>query len=142
MKGLTLKLIIFLTLGIICVLLGATVILTRYSIHEYIKYIVLRLAPNSEMYKNWIKNPFPLQLDLYIFNWTNPEDIFNKSIKPEFVEIGPYKFDEIKEKVNLVWNDNQTLTYNMKKTWYFQKDQNVSLSDNVTTINAVNFVSF
>lgn len=49
---------------------------------------------------------------------------------------------ESREKVNLTWNDNGTLTYRQRRSWHFAADQsNGSLDDLVTTINPVTLVS-
>ncbi|GJQ71461.1 hypothetical protein Trydic_g11185 [Trypoxylus dichotomus] len=86
----------------------------------------------------WRKNPMPLYLEFYIFNWTNPTDIYNPDIKPHFEEIGPFVFEETKEKVNITWNDNNTITFNHLRYWYFDESRScANLSTKVTTINSV-----
>jgi len=31
-------------------------------------------------------------MDIYFFNWTNPEELMNDGFKPNLVEMGPYRF--------------------------------------------------
>jgi hypothetical protein len=31
-------------------------------------------------------------MDVYFFNWTNPEELMNDGFKPNLVEVGPYRF--------------------------------------------------
>lgn len=58
-------------------------------------------------------------------------------------EIGPYFFDETKEKVNITWDsDNGTVTfYHLKKWWFNQEKSNGRLNDNVTSVNPIALVS-
>lgn len=76
-----------------------------------------------------------------MFNWTNPEDIYTKGVKPRFQEVGPFRFKEIKEKINVTWNENKTVTYRQRKLFYFHEDDGtLPLSTEITTINAVALV--
>lgn len=143
MEKLTTKLKISLIFGLKLILIGAALLISRNYIFEYCKYKLVQVQPNSLMFNKWSSNPYPLYLDFYFFNWTNPEDIFNKNIKPTFEEIGPYTFSETKEKVNVVWNDdNNTVSFNIRKTWYYNETNDaLKLSQNITTTNAMNLVS-
>lgn len=50
---------------------------------------------------------------------------------------------ENRTKVNVTFNNNETVTYMQLKSWKFDQSlSNGSLSDNVTTINIVVNVSF
>lgn len=52
--------------------------------------------------------------------------------------MGPYTFEEKHERANVVWNKNHTVTFNLKRTWYFiQELSNGRLSDEVTSINPI-----
>ncbi|KAJ9578473.1 hypothetical protein L9F63_005293, partial [Diploptera punctata] len=45
---------------------------------------------------------------------------------------------EVHEKVNVTWNDNDTITFRQIRRWYFDPDHsNGSLEDNITTLNPV-----
>lgn len=51
-------------------------------------------------------------------------------------------FRENRTKVNITFNNNETITYMQLKSWEFEQSlSNGSLSDNVTTINIVINVS-
>ena len=46
------------------------------------------------------------------------------------------------EKVNMTWNDNDTITFQLVKKWYFDpQNSKGSLADNITTLNPVSLVS-
>jgi len=54
-----------------------------------------------------------------------------------------YYVRENRTKVNVTFNNNETVTYMQLKSWKFDQSlSNGSLSDNVTTINIVVNVSF
>lgn len=84
----------------------------------------------------------PMAMEFYLWNWTNPEDITNSSVKPKFVEMGPYRFVEKYKKVDITWNDNDTVSFRQLKTWHFdEKGSKGTLEDKVTNLNPVAVVS-
>lgn len=99
------------------------------------------LKADSGIYNLWKTFPDRLPIDFYFFNWTNPQDIYNKSVKPRFIQMGPYRFMESKSKDDIVWNDNGTVTFKHLKYW-FSKDEftDGSLKDIVTTVNPIALV--
>lgn len=82
-------------------------------------------------------------MDIYLFNWTNPEDFTNKSVKPNFEEIGPFRFLEIPQKVNVRWHDeNSTVSYRKQSRYHFVPEQSQGrLTDVVTSVNVIALVS-
>lgn len=102
----------------------------------------MKLKDGSVNYKNWVKTPIPMYLEIYLFNWTNPEDIRKTSIKPDFYEMGPYTFSEVHERTNITWSPNDTITFYQKRTWQFVPEKSIgSLDDNVTNVNPIALVS-
>lgn len=81
----------------------------------------------------------PLYRDIYLYNWTNPDDIRNASVKPSFQQLGPYRFREFPDKMNITFNDdNSTVSYRKFSNFFFDADgSNGSLSDLCTTVNLV-----
>jgi scavenger receptor class B, member 1 len=86
--------------------------------------------------------PQPIYLDIYFFNWTNPEDFLNKSIKPNFEEIGPFRFQDIPFKVNVTWHDaNSTVSYRKQSRYFFVPEQSKGrLDDVITSVNVIALV--
>ncbi|XP_057325256.1 protein croquemort-like isoform X2 [Microplitis mediator] len=109
------------------------------SIFYKILFKELVLSPTSQSYTMWEKTPIPMYLEIYLFNWTNPKDFSLKSkYKPHFNEMGPYVFSEVDYKVNQVWNENDTITFQQKRVWHFiASKSNGTLSDKITNINPV-----
>ncbi|XP_067623366.1 protein peste-like [Eurosta solidaginis] len=132
------KLIIGLTgfcLGIFGILCGMFYEQIFNSIVE--KEMILR--PDSQVYDKWKSPPMSLSLDIYLFNWTNPDDFKNLSTKPSFEQLGPYRFTEIQDKTDIQWvPENSTVTYRRKSDYYFDAEgSNGTLDDVVVTLNAV-----
>ncbi|KAG5899066.1 hypothetical protein JTB14_028237 [Gonioctena quinquepunctata] len=125
--------------SIFFIIFGVLSICLWSVLYEAILKSQLVLQPGSTAYEVWVKNPVPLSLRLHVFNWTNPEDIYNSSTKPRFQELGPYVYMETKEKINITWNaNNETVTYKNVKTWWFDQEQsNGSVYDPFTTINPI-----
>lgn len=97
----------------------------------------LMLEKGSLNYKNWVKTPIPLYLEITLFNLENPDDV-QKGAKPKVVEKGPYSFVEKHERINIVWNDNDTITFNQIRTWDFdEKRSNGTLDDDITFLNVI-----
>ena len=77
-----------------------------------------------------------------MFNWTNPEEVRNRNVKPHFVEMGPYVFLEKHLKENITFHDNDTVTYYERRTWFFEPGLSKgTLDDLVTSGHAVTAVS-
>ncbi|XP_063920980.1 protein peste-like, partial [Zophobas morio] len=79
-----------------------------------------------------------MKTEFHLFNWTNPEDFYNLSVKPRFVETGPYRFLNTEKKVNITWNDNGTITFKNVKSWYYDNDgNNGDLRDKIVTVDPI-----
>ncbi|XP_052868749.1 protein croquemort-like [Anopheles cruzii] len=98
----------------------------------------LMVKNGSSNYNNWIRTPIPMYLEVYFFNWSNAHLHADASVKPHFTEMGPYTFSEVHERVNLMWNTNNTVTYNQRRTWHFVPElSNGSLDDSITNLNVI-----
>ncbi|ETN61545.1 scavenger receptor class B, croquemort type [Anopheles darlingi] len=125
--------------GLLLIASGTFFILFFPIIFTDILHEELKLRPNSRGYDAWVSPPFPLAMDVYFFNWTNPEDITNHSTKPILEELGPYRFIEHPTKVDIQWHDaNSTVSFRKKSIYYFDEEgSNGSLDDMISTINIV-----
>jgi len=99
----------------------------------------MKLAPNTRAYEAWKQPPIPLSFDIYLYNWTNPDEINNSSVKPVLQQLGPYRFTEKPDKVDITWNPaNSTVSYRKLSQFLFdQEGSKGSLDDVVTTVNVV-----
>lgn len=96
------------------------------------------LKEGTFAYKAWLKQPFPLQFKVYLFNVTNPEEV-QFGGNPIVKEVGPYVFDEYRERLNVkVHEERDTLEYYLRKTFFFNEKESGcrSNSDVLTILNA------
>ncbi|XP_029178350.1 protein croquemort-like [Nylanderia fulva] len=134
------KVIIISVVGTIIMLLGIiTGSLWTTYIYDWAITKILILTPSSVSYSMWKETPIPMYFKFYMFNWTNPHE-FQASLNatPHFEEMGPYVFREIDYKVNKLWNNNGTVTYQRRKVWFFEESlSNGSLTDKITNLNPI-----
>lgn len=86
-----------------------------------------------------------MYLDIYLYNWTNPSSFSSEEPfpKPILQQIGPYRFLEKTDKVDVVWNDNRTVSFRKKSTYFFDAESSIGkLDDEITTLNIVALVSW
>ncbi|XP_037870752.1 sensory neuron membrane protein 2 isoform X1 [Bombyx mori] len=96
----------------------------------------VQISNTSKMYDKWVKLPMPLDFKIYVFNVTN-RDAINQGEKPNLKEIGPYVYKQYREKIILGYGDNDTIKYNLKKTFVFDPVASGDLreDDELTVIN-------
>ncbi|CAD7080065.1 unnamed protein product [Hermetia illucens] len=99
----------------------------------------MAIRPGSKSFETWRVPPIPMSLDVYFFNWTNSEDFMNKTIKPVLQELGPYRFTEKPEKVDIVWHpENASISFRKKSIFFFdQEGSSGYLHDNITALNII-----
>lgn len=118
--------------------------LVIFNVDQYLIFDIsqqLVLKPGSKSYGFWTEPPQPLYLDIYLWNWTNPHDIRNKSIKPNFVQIGPFRFQEYPSKTNVNFHDNATVSYRKSSKYFFvPEDSKGQLDDVITSLNVISLV--
>ncbi|XP_045474063.1 protein peste-like isoform X3 [Harmonia axyridis] len=123
---------------LVLIVLGILIIALRTLMYNSLKSQVLSINPSSESFEMFKKTPFDIYLDIYFFNWTNPEKFSDPSVKPKFEEVGPFRFLEVMEKTNITFHENSTVSYNRTRRWYFQKDYSpYDLNTPITSINPV-----
>ncbi|KAI4501461.1 hypothetical protein M0802_003338 [Mischocyttarus mexicanus] len=140
MKTLIVSTIIILT-GILLFIFGYYLAVHNFTLFSRILDEQLVLSKNSKSYDFWkdTSNLPPIHLDFYFFNWTNPGDLNIPGVKPNFIQVGPYSFLEIKQKVNITFHpENNTVSYFQRRLWYFDQERsNGSLQDTIIQLDAV-----
>ncbi|XP_058792640.1 sensory neuron membrane protein 1-like [Phymastichus coffea] len=97
-----------------------------FSIIHHTKII---LKSGWPMRKAWSKLPSSFECRAYIFNVTNPKEIANGE-KPIVREVGPFVYDVWQEKTQQMdHEEDDTLSYATKKTFYFNSEKSKGLSD-------------
>lgn len=111
------------------------------SLFESVLHSTLELREGSLTYDNWIQTPLPMFAEFYMFNWTNPEQAYDHQVKPNFVEMGPYVFQEMHTRDDVQFFDNATVGFNQTRVWHFRQDlSNGRLEDQITNLNTIAMV--
>ncbi|KAM4858870.1 scavenger receptor class B member 1 isoform X4 [Urocitellus parryii] len=79
----------------------------------------VRIDPSSLSFSMWKEIPVPFYLSVYFFEVLNPEEIL-KGAKPEVQERGPYVYREFRHKVNITFNNNDTVSFREHRSFQFQ----------------------
>lgn len=104
---------------------------------------MLQLRVGSLSYDNWVRTPLPMFAEFHMFHWTNPQDAYDHTKKPHFVEKGPYVFEEVHTRDDVQFFDNATVAFNQTRLWHFREDLSQgSLDDEITNLNTIAMVSW
>lgn len=108
---------------------------------QILKQLVIRNG--SKTFDVWADIPIPIYLEVYLFNWTNPDKVTDPNVKPHFQEIGPYVWVERRTKEDIVFHENGTVSYWMVRTWHYSEElTKADLEENITCVNMLPLVSF
>ncbi|KAJ8028834.1 Scavenger receptor class B member 1 [Holothuria leucospilota] len=121
---------ISLAIGIL--LLPMTIILVDVIVENQVL-----LIPGTLAYPVWVEVPVPFYVEFWMWDLKNPDD-FLLGAKPILEQKGPYTWYETrpKDEASIVHNDNGTVTYRNKKSFYFKREMSVGdQTDVITTIN-------
>lgn len=97
----------------------------------------LVLKNNTQTFQWWQVPPVQPYMRVHVFNYTNLEAFMAGREKPFVQDVGPYTFRQTMEKVDVVFNDNGTVSYREKISFEFAPELSVSdgKDDRVTVIN-------
>ncbi|KAG7213401.1 hypothetical protein KM043_002686 [Ampulex compressa] len=127
--------------GLLLIILGTFLALFRQWLFHHILQKGIGLSPSSATFEFWKDTSLlpPLYMNIYLFNWTNPNELKIPGKKPILAQTGPYMFREIKQKVNITFHpENGTVSYYQQRFWYFDAERsNGSLQDQVIQLNPV-----
>ncbi|XP_049792924.1 lysosome membrane protein 2 isoform X1 [Schistocerca nitens] len=103
------------------------------------KEIVLR---NGSMTFDWWREP-PVDpvMSVYIYNVTNADAFLNNGDKPILEELGPFVYIQHWEKVNLEFNDNDTLTFNQRKVFKFDELNSAGSEEDMVVVPNIPMLS-
>ncbi|XP_032665958.1 protein croquemort-like isoform X2 [Odontomachus brunneus] len=128
-------------IGLLLVVCGTSLCILWPTVFHQILQKGLALTPTSKSFDIWkdTSNIPPMYLDIYFFNWTNPQEFEVSGKKPHLVQVGPYSFREIRQKANIVFHpENKTVSYFQRRSWYFDAERsNGSLDDIINHVNVV-----
>ncbi|XP_058800402.1 scavenger receptor class B member 1 isoform X2 [Phymastichus coffea] len=99
------------------------------------------LQEGGQTFGWWKKPPVTPQMHVYIYNVTNADNFLNNGDKPALQELGPYVYLETWEKVNIKFNPNGTVTYNVKKKFIFSENLSSGSEDELVIVPNVPMLS-
>ncbi|XP_070552269.1 lysosome membrane protein 2-like [Ptychodera flava] len=95
----------------------------------------LVIDESSMTYDDWVSPGATIYMQFWFFDLVNPVEVMSGHL-PYFAERGPYTYREHREKQNITWNNNGTVSYRNKMTYIFDPSMSVGTEDDVfTTIN-------
>ncbi|XP_031357327.1 sensory neuron membrane protein 2-like [Photinus pyralis] len=132
------KFIIPLVLGLVILVVGVVLVLVVFPKvidDQIIENVVLK--KETVQLERFVKIPFPFKFSVYLYTIANKDEVLNEGKKPKVRQIGPYVYDEYKERRILQYG-SEDLQYEEVWSFKFNKNASGSLSedDEVTVINA------
>ncbi|KAH8233171.1 hypothetical protein KR026_005042, partial [Drosophila bipectinata] len=123
-------------------IIGGIVVACEFSVLiDAVVDRMVALRPGAKTFGWWAKPPVEPRISLYIYNVTNADDFLSNGSKAIVDEVGPYVYSETWEKVNIVSNDNGTLSYNLRKIYTFREDLSVGPEDDVVIVPNIPMLS-
>uniref|UniRef100_A0A7E4UZ45 Protein croquemort n=1 Tax=Panagrellus redivivus TaxID=6233 RepID=A0A7E4UZ45_PANRE len=91
----------------------------------------------------WAKPPLRVLMKFYMWNLTNPEEVYFYGAKPTLVEIGPFSVWETEEKHEYEFNEDQTrVWYKNYKKYVFDEAESCSICKYDAPISMINSVGY
>ncbi|XP_068938944.1 scavenger receptor class B member 1-like isoform X1 [Petaurus breviceps papuanus] len=112
--------------GLLCTVLGGVMI---FVVPQLIRNQILqnvRIDPSSLSFEMWKEIPIPFYMSVYLFHILNAEEVL-KGEKPHVEERGPYVYREYRQKRNITFNDNDTVSFLEYRSFEFQPEMSQGL---------------
>ncbi|XP_055318863.1 scavenger receptor class B member 1 isoform X1 [Sitodiplosis mosellana] len=126
----------------LCLLLCG--ILVTFGFTAIVKLVIdhqVALRPGAQSFGWWSKPPVEPMMKIYVYNVTNADEFLNNGTKPILDELGPYVYVESWEKVDIVHNENGTISFNQKKTFIFNEELSNGSEDDVVIVPNIPMLS-
>ncbi|XP_035671959.1 scavenger receptor class B member 1-like [Branchiostoma floridae] len=121
--------------GVTCLVLG-TLGLCLYNtlLYTFVTKMMV-LQEGSFIFSFWKDIPIPIYMQFYLFDILNVEEVL-KGGKPAVEQRGPYTYRELRNKTQLQFNDDDTVSYVNMKRYEFVPHMSVGReNDTITTLN-------
>ncbi|XP_052060538.1 lysosome membrane protein 2-like [Mytilus californianus] len=108
---------------LLCVIGGISIPVVSYFIKKQVEKTVI-IKKGGVLYDLWKEMPIPIYMQFYMFNVTNVYEILNGG-KPYVTQKGPYTYIEKREKFNITFHPNGTVSYRQKRIFIFDRSKSV-----------------
>ncbi|KAM8961879.1 scavenger receptor class B member 1 [Pelodytes ibericus] len=136
------KSIILGVIGLLLVALGTLLVFLVPVIMDQQVEKNVRIDPSSGFaFEMWRDLPVPFFMSIYIFEVVNHKEVLLGE-KPRVQQRGPYVYREYKQKTNLTFHDNETVSFVEDRTFFFDPEKSAgSENDYVVVPNIIVLVS-
>ncbi|CAK9832022.1 Scavenger receptor class B member 1 [Anthophora retusa] len=101
----------------------------------------IALREGGRTFNWWREPPVTPRLSVYIYNVTNADEFLNDGEKPVLVELGPYVYEQQWEKTQVKFNENDTVSYRVKKRFTFAPEWSVGSEEDLVVVPNVPMLS-
>ncbi|KAM9329957.1 scavenger receptor class B member 1 [Gastrophryne carolinensis] len=130
----TRKSLILGTVGLLLVAFGVVLVFLVPVIMEQQVEKNVRIDPSSGFaYEMWRDLPVPFFMSIYIFEIMNPKEILAGE-KPRVQQRGPYVYREKKQKMNITFNENGTVSFVEMRSLYFAPDKSAGSEEDFLVV--------
>ncbi|KAM3939936.1 scavenger receptor class B member 1 isoform 2-T2 [Leptodactylus fuscus] len=127
--GNTKKSIIFGVIGLLLAAFGAILVFLVPVIMKQQVEKNVRIDPKSGFaYEMWRDLPVPFFMSIHVFEVMNPKEVLSGE-KPRLEERGPYVYRERKQKTNITFHENGTVSFVELRTFQFDPDRSTGHED-------------
>ncbi|XP_055707249.1 scavenger receptor class B member 1 isoform X1 [Phlebotomus papatasi] len=119
-------------------------VLVTFGFSALVRLVIdhqVALRPGGQSFGWWSKPPVEPFIRLYVYNVTNADEFLNNGSKPILDELGPYVYLQKWEKVDIVENDNGTLSFNAKRVYIFNEELSGGSEDDVVIVPNIPMLS-
>ncbi|KAL6433299.1 hypothetical protein ACFW04_006469 [Cataglyphis niger] len=96
-------------LGLLGITIGCSILL--FHPYEVLFNWKITFSEGGEIFEKWRKPDVDVYLKVYLFNVTNRDEYLDgRESKLRFQQVGPYVYKELFEHIDIVFNDNGTLS--------------------------------
>lgn len=132
---------IVVALSVILLLLGVIIAIFFMTWFNLFINHEVTLKEGARVFKLWSKPPVTPVIKVYVFNVTNADEFLNNGSKPILDEVGPYTYLETWEKKNIVFHENNTVSFQQEKIYRFDRSQSVGSEDDVVVVPNIPMLS-
>ncbi|KAM4053303.1 scavenger receptor class B member 1 isoform 2-T3 [Anomaloglossus baeobatrachus] len=134
MASLGKKSIIFGVVGLLLVALGAVLVFLVPVIMKQQVEKNVRIDPSSGFaYEMWRDLPVPFFMSIYVFEVMNPKEVVLGE-KPRLEERGPFVYRERKQKTNITFHENGTVSFVEMRTFHFDPERSAGSEDDYIVV--------